>query len=69
MENGERGYWFVKGLPFKYRRHAIAKTGADLDRRSLFDFYRLKETVESKITAIENAERMTIFPHRNMQEI
>ena len=69
LENGERGYWFVKGLPFEYRRHAMAKTGADPDRRSSFDFCQLLRAVESKIMATENAERMTILPHVNMQEM
>jgi len=32
LENGQRGYWFAKGLPLKYQRHTIAKTGADPDR-------------------------------------
>ena len=39
LENGERGYWFAKGLPLKYRRHAMAKTGAAPDKRSSFNFY------------------------------
>ena len=39
LENGERGYWFAKGLPLKYRRYAMAKTGANPDRRESFDFY------------------------------
>jgi len=56
LENGERGYWFVKGLPFEYQRHAIAKTGADPDRRSLFDFYRLKKVVEDRVRASEAAD-------------
>ena len=47
----------------------MAKTGADPDRRSSFDFYQLLRAVESKIMATENAERMTILPHRNMQEM
>ena len=39
LENGERGYWFAKGLLLEYRRYAMAKTGADPDRRESFDFY------------------------------
>ena len=60
LENSERGYWFVKGLLFEYRRHAMAKTGADPDRRSSFDFYRLKEAVEDRISASEGANRMSL---------
>ena len=41
LENGQRGYWFAKGLPLEYRRHAMAKTRADPDRRESFDFYQL----------------------------
>jgi len=69
LENSERGYLFTKGLPFEYRRHAIAKTGADPDRQKSFDFYQLQRAVESKITATENAERMTILPYGNTQEM
>ena len=47
----------------------MAKTGADPDRRESFDFYQLLRAVESKIIATENAERMTILPHVNMQEM
>ena len=39
LDNRKRGYWFIKGLLLKYQRHAIAKTGADPDRRESFDFY------------------------------
>ena len=61
MDNCKQGYWFVKGLPLEYQRHAIAKTGADLDRRESFDFYQLLRAVESRIMATENAERMAVL--------
>ena len=39
LENGKRGYWFAKGLPLKYQKYAMAKTGANPDRRESFNFY------------------------------
>jgi len=36
----------------------MAKTGADPDRRSLFDFYCLKEAVENRVSVNEGADRM-----------
>ena len=56
LENGERGCWFIKGLPFEYWRYVMAKTGADLDRRESFDFYQLLRAVKLRIMAIENAK-------------
>ena len=61
LDNRKRGCWFAKGLPLEYQRHAIAKTGADPDRRESFDFYQLLRAVESRIMATENAERMDIL--------
>ena len=46
----------MKGLPFEYRKYAMAKTGADLDRHSSFNFYQLLRAVELKIIATENTE-------------
>ena len=60
LEDHARGVWFVKGLPFEYRRHAMAKTGADPDRRNLFDFCRLKGAVEDWFNASEGADRMSL---------
>jgi len=31
----------------------MAKIGADLDRRSLFDFYYLKKAIESQVSTSE----------------
>jgi len=49
--------------------YRVIENNTDLDRRSLFDFYRLKEIIELRITATENAERMAILPYGNMQDI
>jgi len=55
LENSKWGYWFIKGLLFKYRRYAMAKTGADPDRRSLFNFYYFKEVVKNRVSANKGA--------------
>ena len=34
----------------------MAKTEADLDRRSLFNFYRLKEAVEDRVSINKGAD-------------
>ena len=46
----------MQGLPTKYRRHAIEKTGAVADEPNTLVFERLKEAVELRITAIEGVE-------------
>ena len=38
----------------------MAKTGADLDRRSLFNFYRLKGAVEDRFNISKGADRMSL---------
>ena len=48
----------MRGLPIKYRRYIIEKTGAVADEPSTLIFKRLKEAVESGIMAVESAERM-----------
>src|SRR3984885_12098108 len=58
LENGQRGYWFAKGLPLEYRRHAMAKTGADPDRRKSFNFYQLQRAVEDRLNLYEGADRL-----------
>jgi hypothetical protein len=58
LENGERGYWFAKGLPLKYRRYAMAKTGANPDRRESFDFYQLLRAVEDRLSSYEGADNL-----------
>ena len=54
----EKGWWFIRGLPIEYRRHAMEKTGAVADKSSTLMFERLKEAVESRMIAAEGAERM-----------
>jgi len=60
LENGERGYWFTKGLPLKYQRHAIAKIGSNPDRRRSFNFYHLKKAIEDQVSANEGANQMSL---------
>jgi hypothetical protein len=52
----EKGWWFMQGLPIKYRRHVIEKIGAVVDEPRTLIFERLKEAVESRMVAIEGAE-------------
>ena len=51
----------MRGLPIKYRRYIIEKTGAVLDEPSTLIFERLKEAVESRIVAAESAKRMAVL--------
>ena len=51
----------MQGLPIKYRRHVIEKTGAVADEPSTLVFKRLREAVESRMVAVEGAERMDIL--------
>ena len=51
----------MRGLPTKYYRHVIEKTGAVLDEPRTLIFKRLKEAVESRIRAVEGAERMDVL--------
>ena len=69
LENGEQGYWFTKGLPLEYRRHAMAKTRADPDRRESFNFYQLLKAVESRIMAAENAEKIAVLPEKDILNV
>jgi len=46
----------MQGLPIKYCRYIIEKTGAIADELSTLMFKRLKEAVELRIIAAENAE-------------
>ena len=57
----EKGWWFMRGLPIKYRRYTIEKTGAVVDEPSTLVFKRLKEVVELRIMAAESAERMAVL--------
>ena len=38
----------------------MAKTGADLDRRNLFDFYWLKKAMENRFNASEGVDWMSL---------
>jgi hypothetical protein len=52
----------MRGLPIKYRRHVMEKTGAVVDEPSTLIFKRLKEAVELRIVAIEGAKRIDVLP-------
>ena len=54
----------MRGLPIKYCRHVIEKTGAVADEPNIFIFERLRQAVLSRMTAIEGAKRITIL-HEN----
>jgi len=51
----------MRGLPIEYRRHIIEKIGAVADEPSTLIFKRLKEAVELRIIAAENAERIAVL--------
>ena len=59
----------MRGLPIKYRRHAIERTGAVVDEPSTLIFRRLKEAIELRIVAIEGAKRMDILPEEDVLNI
>ena len=46
----------MRGLPTKYRRHAMEQTGAVADEPNTLVFERLKKAVELRITAAEGVE-------------
>ena len=59
----------MRGLPIKYRRHAIEKIGAAVDEPSTLIFKRLKEAVESRIVAVEGAKRMDVLPEEDVLNV
>ena len=59
----------MRGLPIKYRRHAIEKTGAVADKPSTLIFERLKEAIELRIVAIEGAKRIDTLLEENALNI
>jgi hypothetical protein len=65
----EKGWWFMRGLPIDYRRHAMEKTGVAADEPRTLIFERLKEAVESRIVAAENAERMDVLPQEDLLNV
>jgi len=49
--------WLAQPLPTnKYYKYIIKKTGAVVDKFSIFIFKKLKKAIELKIMAIKNAE-------------
>ena len=59
----------MQGLPIKFRRHAIEKTGAVADEPRTLVFERLKEAVESRIVAVEGAKRMDVLPEEDVLNV
>ena len=59
----------MRGLSIKYYRYVIEQIGAVVDKPSTFIFKRLKEAIELRIIAIENAERITILLERDILNI
>ena len=65
----EKGWWFMQGLPIEYRRHVMEKIGAVADEPRTLVFERLKEAVESRMVAIEGAERIDALPKEDALNI
>jgi hypothetical protein len=61
----EKGWWFMRGLPINYHRHAIEKIRAVADEPRTLIFKRLKEAVESRIVAVEGAKRIDVLPEED----
>jgi hypothetical protein len=59
----------MRGLPIEYYRHVMEQTGAVADEPSTLIFGRLKEAVELRIMAAENARRMTILPEKDVLNV
>ena len=59
----------MQSLPIKYYRYIIEQIEAVVDKPSTFIFKRLKEAVELRIMAIENAERITILLEKNILNV
>jgi len=59
----------MRGLPIKYRKHAMEKTGAVADKPSTLIFKRLKEAVELRIVAVEGAKQIDVLPEENALNI
>ena len=51
----------MRGLPIKYRRYIIEKTGAVVDEPSTLIFKRLKEAIKLRIIAVESAKRIAVL--------
>ena len=61
LENHKQGYQFARGLPFKYQRHAMTKTGADLDKQKSFNFHLLKRAVEDRLNLYKSTDYLSII--------
>ena len=48
----------MKGLPYKYWKYTMAKTGANPDKCNLFDFCRLKKAIENWFNISKGADQM-----------
>ena len=51
----------MRGLPIEYRRYIMEKIGAVADEPSTLIFKRLKEAIELRIIATENAKRIDVL--------
>ena len=51
----------MRGLPIKYCRYIIERIGAVVDKPSTLIFKRLKEAIELRIIATENAKQMAVL--------
>ena len=65
----DKGWLFVRGLPIKYRRHAIEQTGAVVDKPNTLRFKRLKEAVELRIVAVDGAKQIDVLPEEDALNI
>ena len=59
----------MRGLPIKFRRHAIEKIRAVADKPRTLIFKRLKEAVELRIVAVEGAKRMDVLLEEDVLNI
>ena len=59
----------MQGLLIEYHRYVIEETGAVVDKSSTLVFKRLKEAIESRIMAAENAERIAILLEENVLNV
>jgi hypothetical protein len=59
----------MRGLPIKYYRHVIEKTGAIADKPRTLIFKRLKEAVELRIVAIEGAKQIDVLLEEDVLNI
>ena len=59
----------MRGLPIEYRRHAMEQTGAVADEPSTLVFEKLKEAIESRMIAVENAKRIAVLPEEDVLNV